>query len=52
MNNIEELKLAYTAIERSYVKIDKNIHNDITKQHEFRKKKILMINYLMMIKNP
>jgi len=24
----------------------KNIHNDITKQHEFREKKSLMINHL------
>lgn len=34
---MNELKLVYKAIERSYITMDKNIHNDIIKQHKFRK---------------
>jgi hypothetical protein len=40
-NNDDELKLIYKAIERSFINMNKNIHNDIIKQHEFRKKEIL-----------
>ncbi|RIA79354.1 kinase-like domain-containing protein [Glomus cerebriforme] len=34
-------KEVYAAIERSYITMNKKNHNDITKQHEFRKKYII-----------
>ncbi|GBC25530.1 kinase-like domain-containing protein [Rhizophagus irregularis DAOM 181602=DAOM 197198] len=38
---MNELKLVYKAIERSYITMDKNIYNDIIKQHKFRKQEII-----------